>query len=254
MDESFISWYHTLNGEKEIKRFDFKSETIKEDLQELISSCDVILNGLPEKISKSLGIDLDTVKEKSLVYCRPLSSKSYKKPMHDVNALAMCGLLPMHVDNHFENDFIDPPMLPIAGISFGQQMALKILAGLIKAKDGKKTIEIDAYLDDATKVALTPFYPENLQRDGKTKFLHNGKFPCYCIYKSSDNRFIALAAVEEKFWINFCELFKIEIENEKRFHYEDNSIFNQLANLFKTMNSVEIEKLAETKDCCLTIF
>ena len=65
---------------------------------------------------------------------------------------------------------------------------------------------------------------------------------------------MALAAVEEKYWHNFCELFSLTIDAEKRFHHRDQTIFNQLSTLFKTMDAKDIYELSKKKDCCLSIF
>ncbi|MDC1174855.1 CoA transferase [Bacteriovoracaceae bacterium] len=254
MDESFITWYHQLNDNKGIKRFDFNSSKIKEQLNALIQRADVIMMGLPEKLADKVGVSEELLNKRPIVYCRPLSSKKNNKPAHDLNSLAETGLLEMHVHQHNESDTIEPPMLPFSGISFGSQMALQILSAHINVLKTNKFYPIDVYLDESTKTTLGPFYAQELKEKNINRFLHNGKFPCYCIYKSKDNKYVALAAVEEKFWINFCELFNIDMPAEKRFQYSDRTIFNQLSTLFKELDSKDILEHSQKKDCCLSIF
>jgi crotonobetainyl-CoA:carnitine CoA-transferase CaiB-like acyl-CoA transferase len=96
------------------------------------------------------------------------------------------------------------------------------------------------------------FWPNEDRNLGKTKFLHNGVFPCYSLYKTKDDKYIALAAVEEKFWLRFCEVFQIHTQLD-RFYNQDQTLFNMLANIIGNLTQSEIAKLSESEDICLSV-
>jgi crotonobetainyl-CoA:carnitine CoA-transferase CaiB-like acyl-CoA transferase len=186
-----------------------------------------------------------------MVVIELLASEHEKKSMHDLNALAMTGLLSLYVAG--KNDkIIDPPFLPIAGISFGHKAATDLLAAFILATKKQNTQFVKTYLDQVTRELLGIFWPEKDRAIGRTHFLHNGVYPCYSLYQTKDHKYIALAAVEEKFWNRFCEVFKIKNSHD-RFYKEDQTLFELISNEILKYTSYEIESLIKDEDLCLSI-
>lgn len=95
-------------------------------------------------------------------------------------------------------------------------------------------------------------FGESLRTLKKTKFLHNGAYPCYSIYKTKDGAYAAVAAVEEKFWTDLSTLYSIPLSLEKRFDTHPDS-FNKVSQVFLSMTSHEIEAKLGDKDLCLSI-
>lgn len=251
MDSSFEYWYRSLNQHKNIKTLDFGSVEDQKALHELITQADAILMGLPGKVQTKLGIDTQKISE-SKVVIEMKASKSDEGALHDLNALAKTGLLGMHIEDHQE-DILYPPFLPVSGIIFGHRIAMATMAALLKAgKSGKGLIET-CYLLESTQESLTPFYNDELRSTGETKFLHNGKFPCYALYRLKDGHYAALAAVEEKFWQAFTKALSLDIESEKRFYYNDDSVFLQVSEKLKSLDSKELEELTSGTEMCLNI-
>ena len=135
-----------------------------------------------------------------------LASRKVKKSMHDLNAMSLAGLLSLYVADKKEK-IVAPPFLPIAGISFGHKAATDLLAAYVKSLRDSKTIFVKTYLDEATEDIYGLFWPEADRKNKRVKFLHNGLYPCYALYQTKDHKYVALAAVEEKFWQRFCEIF-----------------------------------------------
>lgn len=251
-DSSFVSWYENLNQGKDIKRFDFNSLKDQEEIRQLVLEADAVIVGIPEKTREKIKItDHDLQLTKPFVVIELLASKNEKKSMHDLNAMAINGLLSQYVAGRNEQ-IIDPPFLPIAGISFGHKAATDLLAAYIKASREQKTQFVKTYLDEATNDLLGIFWPDKDRKEGRTKFLHNGIYPCYSIYQTSDKKYIALAAVEEKFWLRFCAVFKIETQLD-RFHCQDSELFNIVSKTISKYSQVEISKLVVNEDICLSI-
>ena len=251
-DSSFVSWYENLNAGKKISRFDFNSPVDQQIIQQLVVNADAVLMGLPAKTREKLKItDSDLNLKKPMVVIELLASEHEKKSMHDLNALAMTGLLSLYVAG--KNDkIIDPPFLPIAGISFGHKAATDLLAAFILATKKNNTQFVKTYLDQVTRELLGIFWPKKDRAAGRTHFLHNGIYPCYSLYQTKDHKYIALAAVEEKFWNRFCEVFKIKSSHD-RFYKEDQTLFELISNEIFKYTSYEIEVLIKDEDLCLSI-
>ncbi|PIK15859.1 CoA transferase [Halobacteriovorax sp. JY17] len=252
-DASFKDWYKELNGKKEILRLDFKSPTIKEEIRLLLQKSSGIINGLPEKVQKSLGIDSESILklERPIAVVDMKASKESKTAMHDLNALAMTGLLSLYVEGKTKN-IVDPPFLPIAGINFGHKVATDLLAVLLKVRESGKSIFHTTYLLESTEEIFNAFWPRS-SRHLRTKFLHNGLYPCYSLYKTADDKYVALAAVEEKFWIEFCEVFELNIPKEERFNHQDDKVFRAISKCFLSLTQKEIKKITERHDFCLSL-
>ncbi len=251
-DSSFISWYENLNQGKKIERFDFNSESDQKKIHDLALGADAIIMGLPHKTREKLKLtDHDLTLNKPMVIIELLASAQEKKSMHDLNALAMTGLLSLYVA-HSKEKIIDPPFLPIAGISFGHKAATDLLAAFIKAQKENKTQFAKTYLDQVTEELLGIFWPKADRQSGRTKFLHNGIYPCYALYQTKDHKYVALAAVEDKFWNRFCEVFKIDTKLD-RFYNKDQSLFELISNSIHKHTQKEVEVLIKDEDLCLSI-
>ena len=251
-DDSFPMWYEELNSTKEIVRLDFKSDTIKDEIRKLLNRCHGVMLGLPGKLNKQLGLTCETFSklESPIAAIELLASKEQNKAMHDLNALAMTGLLKLHVQDR-TTPIVAPPFLPIAGIGFGHKVATDLLAAILKTKMTGEYTSHKCYLFESTKEIFEAFWPKD-SRD-RQKFLHNGLYPCYNLYQTKDKKYVALAAVEEKFWIRFCEIFKLKISNEKRFYHEDQSIFLEVASHIAHYDYEQIGKLIKDEEICMSL-
>lgn len=252
-DDSFEDWYEELNKNKQVLRFDFKSPDIKNIIAEELKTADGLLLSLSPKLKEALGVDDESLKkfESSLAVVELEASKSHKKAMHDLNALALSGFLALHVA-HEDAQIVDPPFFPLAGIAFGQQVATQLLANIIEAKDSKACVKTVSYLYETAESILHPFWSKNLQGQKRTKFLHNGAYPCYSLYRTKDGQYVALAAVEDKFWIDLIATFNVPLPLESRFN-RDTASFQKVADVFAKLTSSEIENMTHNKELCLSI-
>jgi alpha-methylacyl-CoA racemase len=251
-DSSFVSWYENLNAGKNIVRFDFNSSEDQKKIHKMVTSADAVIMGLPAKTREKLKItDQDLTLNKPMVVIELLASAHEKKSMHDLNALAMTGLLSLYVADK-KDKIVAPPFLPIAGISFGHKAATDLLAAYIQATKKNQTQFVKTYLDQVTKEVLGIFWPEKDRQMGRTKFLHNGIYPCYSLYQTRDLKYVALAAVEEKFWNRFCDVFEISSSHD-RFFNQDQSLFDLISNQISKYTSSEVELKISAEDLCLSI-
>ncbi|TDJ08760.1 MAG: CoA transferase [Deltaproteobacteria bacterium] len=251
MDESFPAMYDELNSGKQIVRLDFKDPETPNKIKELLDQVDGIIMGIPPKLRERLGVTDKDIKaqNRAIGVVELFASNKVTKSMHDINAMAISGLLALHVEGR-NDDIVDPPYLPISGINFGVKAAFDLMCAICKARDENTAIFAKSYLLESTEEIFGPFWPKKT-RDKMTKFLHNGRYPCYSIYKTKDNKYVALGAVEKKFWNTFCEIFSLDIPATLRFN-PDKRLFQKISERFKSLNRSEIIKMSENEDICLS--
>lgn len=221
-DPIFRFWYDNFNKEKEIKRLDFDSYDKSQ-----LDQYDLIIYSPKKRYKNFFGNN------------KRIAVKGGKSPLylHDLNALAL--------SRSFELNTGSLPHLPFAGIIYAQEIALKAIALLM---DKNKSF-LELYLSDISYDILDKFYSSEIS---KTKIhLHNGAYPCYQIYRSADNKLIAFAAVETKFWQKFSDLFNLNLEMDDRF---DTSLRVQklISHKFQEHTLEQIKEIINDEDICIT--
>ena len=250
-DQSFKDWYEILNAKKSIRRFNFDLPVDQEKIFELVKASDAVIMGLPIGLRKKLNLNKELLQfNKPLVVIDLLATRSKNKSMHDLNALAASGVLSLYLANT-NQPIVKPPFLPFAGISFGHKIATDLLANWILAIKKNQTVFTETYMDEATNELLGMFWPLQDRKASRTSYLHNGKYPCYAIYQTKDNRYVALAAVEKKFWLRFCEIFQLD-KNLDRFQTERDDVFQIISKKLSSFTQKEIDLLTANHDLCLS--
>lgn len=250
-DESFVNWYEELNRNKQLVRLDFKAADASLKIAKYLDLADAIIMGPSPKLRANLGIDNDQLKNRKIATIELFASKNDQTAMHDLNAMAMSGLLSLFIGSSNE-PIIPPPFLPIMGIGFGSVVATQLTGAILKSKMENKFITTNAYLYDDCLNLFSPFWPKADRQKKRTKFLHNGAFPCYCLYRLSDGHYAAVASVEDKFWESFIKIFNINLDLDSRFN-TDIETFNQVANVLQTYDSKRFLEIATNNDICLSL-
>lgn len=233
----FEVWYKNFNSNKEINEINFSTS-----LQKYIDESDLIV--YPKGFKK----ELFDFSNKAIVVIAGSNSKTSSK--HDLNALAATKVF--QIFTHNKDDLqIDPPFLPIAGIAFSQQIATESIAAIFKSKMQRVQVETTVYLDESVKFIFDHFWGSEMTKEKRFKFLHNGRFPSYNIYRTKDHLYIAIAALEEHFWEKFCEIFNLPLKKEDRFD-TSGTVINKLIELFKNLTLNEITLIIGEEDICLT--
>jgi len=238
----FSLWYRELNKNKKIKKVDLKED--RQEIIEILSRADAIITG--ESFHWKDILDDDQIKEVPQIIVA--GGKGKHKFLHDLNALALTNAFFLYAHNQKE-DALSPPYLPFAGICFGQQIATETLACIASKTKISKPHHI--YLDETSQFIFNHFWNDDIQALGRTRFLHNGLFPCYNLYPTKDGHYVALAAVEDKFWLNLVDIFGISLKLEDRFD-KSGRVFKILEELFKKLTINEIQSQIGNAEVCLT--
>ncbi|KOP82890.1 hypothetical protein AMS60_10645 [Bacillus sp. FJAT-21945] len=82
----------------------------------------------------------------------------------------------------------------------------------------------------------------------------NGVLVSYAMYETKDHRYVTLGALEQKFWLNFCQaLGRVEWINAHFSKAETNNpVFMQVCELFRSRELTEWMEFGKIVDCCLT--
>lgn len=210
--EAMSAYYAMLNRGKEMLGIDLKAADALERLRPLIERADVVVEQFRPGVMERLGFGHEALAaiNPRLVYCSitgyGASGPMAAAPGHDLNYQAMTGALSI---GRLPKDDPPPPGLLAADIAGGTFPAvINILLALLgREKTGRGT-RIDVAMTDAmftfgffaqAEGAATGRFPA----PGEPIFV--GSLPRYSLYRTRDERLLAVGALEEKFWRAFCE-------------------------------------------------
>jgi len=210
-DPAFAEIYHVFQGPKELRLIDFGAGEAVEALHEEIRSADAVVMSFPRRVEEKLRLTEEEVVGAfpGVCFTRLGFRPGDDHAAHDLNTMAQSNLLKMHILDRTD-DIIAPPFLPVTGMFFSYHIAITVLATALRQKGESAPIQNWCYLQDAVDHAQGAYYPAGIQDRTPATFLHNGRFPCYNIYRTKDGGYLAMAAVEPKFWSRFRELAGLE--------------------------------------------
>jgi crotonobetainyl-CoA:carnitine CoA-transferase CaiB-like acyl-CoA transferase len=206
------AWYRAINRNKRSLSIDLKSPRGHDAFLALARSADIIVEGFRPGVAAALGIDhsaLHSINAR-LVYCS-LSGYGQTGPRasragHDINYLGYAGVLDQTGTRGGAPAIAN---LQIADLLGGAASAaigiLGALVGAIRRGEGRY---IDVAMADAV-LAHQVFALGALEDSGRVAprgcGLLTGGVPCYGVYATRDSRWLAVGALEEKFWRALCE-------------------------------------------------
>jgi len=250
-----------LNHNKKIVTLDLKKNSDYETFISMVVDSDVVLESFRPGVVNNLKIDFDQLKKinPKLVYCSITGygqDGPYKNhPGHDINYLGYAGILDQIGNSGSAPVLTNFQIADVAGGSLHACVA--IMAALVSAQKKQQAHYLDVSMLDCV-IALNQMALATFQ--GKMKDVPrgcdmlSGGLPFYSLYQTKDGRFMALGALEEKFWLKFCmAIGKKEWgvwHRESRQKYPE--IAQALSQLFISKNMHEWVSLLENQECCCT--
>jgi crotonobetainyl-CoA:carnitine CoA-transferase CaiB-like acyl-CoA transferase len=223
----------------------------------LAAQADVVVESFRPGVMHHLGLDFATLQEAKpdLVYCS-LTGYGQNGAMHqlgghDVNYQAISGFLSANRDAEGRPVVSE---VPIADLAAGLYAAEQICAALVQRYAKRQGAYLDIASADllASWMGLHAVLAEYGRISALSQFL-KGLFN-YNIYETADGKYVALAALEEKFWHNFCRAVGREdwetLEGTAIADYPD--VYEEMKALFLTRTQQEWSELGMEVDCCLT--
>jgi alpha-methylacyl-CoA racemase len=249
-----------LNAGKTPLAADLKSPAGMQLLHEQLASADVLLEGWRPGVLERLGLaPADLLSKYPRLVIGRLSGWGTRgeyadRAGHDINYLALAGVL--HAIGPAERPV--PPLNVVADFGGGaMHLLLGVLAKLVRRSvSGAGGVAETSIL--AGTVGLTPmFYGMiasglwNLKRENN---LLDGAPPFYRVYRTRDDRFVSVGALEAKFYAALLQVTGLAGELDPRKQYDRgtwDATSARFAARFAEKTRDEWAALAVTCDCCM---
>ncbi len=181
-------YFELLNRNKRSVTIDLRSRDAAPVLHALVATADVVVDSFRPSTARRLGVDAATLRAKhSRLICASIigfarNGPRAETPGHDLNYQALAGL-------------VRPPDIPgplVSDVGAAAQAAIAILAALFERQRTGTGRAVDITLEAAAE-AWTLF-PTGRELESA----------CYMLYEAADGEWLALGALEAKFWEAFC--------------------------------------------------
>jgi crotonobetainyl-CoA:carnitine CoA-transferase CaiB-like acyl-CoA transferase len=259
--EDVSHFYRSVNRNKRGLRLDLKQAEGRAVFLRLARDADVIVESFRPGVTDKLGIGFEAVRavNPKTVYCA-ISGYGQTGPLamaagHDLNYIGLSGVL--------EQIGVDGGQPAIPNLQIGDLLggalsgAMGILAALFDAQRCGKGRFVDVAMSDAVLAHhLFPLFAlqsaTGLAERGADRL--NGGDAGYGVYVTADNRYMAVAPLEEKFWQRFCDA--LGRADWKQHHGARGAAASQLRRaldaLFVSQTQAYWTACFARVDCCVT--
>jgi crotonobetainyl-CoA:carnitine CoA-transferase CaiB-like acyl-CoA transferase len=247
-------FFRMNNRGKRAMIIDLKNAQGQAVLKRLVESADVLIEGFRPGVMARLNCDYETLRgiNPRLVYCA-LSGWGADGPYaqmgnHDLNYVSVAGLT-----GAMENPQVMGGQFADMG---GSYLAVTgILAALLRRERTGEGGFVDASLSESALPFVLYNWTEALMTGAKGgQGALTGGQACYRVYRAKDGEPVSLAALEPKFWSNFCHAIGREdlldgyLEAEKQA-----GLMAELDRIFSEQNADEWQAMLGDVDCCFTV-
>ncbi len=255
---------------KKSMHLNLKKKEAKEIFYKLVKTSDVIIETYRPKIVDKLEIDYNTVSElnPSIIFCS-LTGYGQNGPYeqiagHDLNYIGICGMLNLNRDRTMEgtNGAVNRPIVPgiqAADVGGALIATISILSAIIERD--KNPERRGQYLDIAMMESVFSFIPmeaavnfsKNLNDGIITENILQGNVPYYSTYRTKDDRFVSVGAIEVKFWRELCKGLNREdlVLKQMAQGSEREYVFSELQNEFLKKTQEEWFQIFKDLDACV---
>lgn len=206
--------FFAYSGHRGMQRvlIDLKDDDGREAFLALATSADVVVESFRPGVVERLGVGYQAVQERNpgIIYCST-SGYGQEGPHaqwagHDLNYLAVSGFLAMSTPGAG-----GAPPLPGASIADaaagGMQAALAITAAVAGRTISGKGAYLDVSVADGVLWLMSLPIDESLALRTSPAPGHDvlsGRYACYAVYRTRDDKWLAIGAIEPKFFANLC--------------------------------------------------
>ena len=250
-------FFLNLNRNKRSVALNLKHPKGRGVFLELVDRADVVVESFRPGVMERLGLGPDVLlaRNPQLVYCSVTGYGRHgphaREAGHDINYLARAGALSLLRGPDGR------PVVPgfqIADVGGGALNACLgiLLALLARERTGHGQV-VDAAMVDGVATWLTYAWAHRTA-GSRTDALHlSGAFACYTVYETADGRFLAVGALEPKFWERLCRrLGRPEwIPLQFATGADQDRLMDDMRALFRTRTRDEWVQELSPADCCV---
>ena len=249
--------FSLLNRGKKSIAIDLKSASERARLEVLLREADILVEQFRPGVMQRLGLDYDTVAgiNPRIIYCS-ITGYGQTGPLagvaaHDLNYLAESGMLGL--SRGADGAPVLPPAL-IADIGGG---AYPAVMNILLALQNRTQTGAGCHLDVAMADNLFPFMYWGLgngwaagQWPAAGAEMVTGGTPRYQIYRTSDDRYLAAAPLEDKFWNSFIELIGLD---QEALSQDDTEVVRQVAAVIAQHPATHWIEIFKDRDVCCAV-
>jgi len=248
------SVFKRTNAGKKSIVLDLKNTRGREILKSLAATADVLIEGNRPGVMERLSLAYPefSAVNRRLIYisltgygqCGPYAGLAG----HDVNYMALGGVLSLNL-----------PVIPgvqIADLVGGSLQAVTgiLLALVARYRTGEgRHVDVSMY-DGVTSLLTVPLagYHDAGREPQPGAEMLSGRYACYNIYEAADERWVAVGALEPKFWAELCRRLDCEDFIPRQFEDAQDEVKSRLAIIFRTKPAQEWFDQLRDSDCCVT--
>ena len=250
-------WFHALNRNKRSLALDLRRPEGPATLRRLARRFDVVLESFRPGVMERLGVGYEALSAANpgLVLCS-ISGYGQDGPYrdragHDIDYVALAGVLSVN----------GPPERPVplgvqvADVAGGSWPAV---AGILAALLGRSATGRGAHVDIAmAEGALAMLALQQGAADARGTPLRrggeqlNGGSACYGVYRAKDGGFVALGALEPKFFRGFCEAVGRPDLADAQFDQDGAGPRLEIEAIFASRTRAEWGRFADRHDVCV---
>jgi alpha-methylacyl-CoA racemase len=240
---------------------DLRQEAGRDALMRLVERADIMVEGYRAGVVERLGVGPDEclARNSRLIYGRmtgwgatgPLADKGG----HDLNYISITGALEAMGTKG------TPPPVPLNLVGdFGggaMMLAMGVLAALHERQQSGRGQVVEAAMSDGVLALMALFYAMRDTGhwvDERGANQPQGGAPFYRCYETSDGKFVAVGAVEHKFYVDLIDGLGLDpgLVATQYDKSEWPRLMGVFADVFKTRTRTEWEGVFSTRDACVT--
>jgi len=252
--------FNALNRNKRSLTLNLKAREGRELFLALARSADVVIEGNRPGVMDRLGLGWSVLHELNprLVMCAitgygqdgPWSGRAG----HDIDYMAIAGGLSM---NARAGEAPHPLAVQVADLGGGGQAAAVAILGALVAvhRDGEGRFLDVSMTDGALSWLAAPLAQAHAEGRAPARGRHRltGRYACYDVYRCRDDRYLAVGALEPKFWRALCAaLGRPELGDEPYLEDERQEwLRSELAAIFASRTRDEWGRLLAGTETCV---
>ncbi len=254
-------FFSALYRNKRHLSLNLKTAAGREIFLRLAAAADVVIEGFRPGVVQRLGIDYQTLRQQQpkLIYCSITgygqTGPARHRAGHDINYLSTSGILDLVGSKD------GPPIIPgvqIADIAGGSLSAvIGILLALVARDRYGEGQYIDIAMTDSVLGML--LLPEELGRRAgaplrRGDHLLAHRFACYHVYPTADERYVAVGALEHRFWEQLCRLLELPQYVDRQYDEScRDEVIDAVGDRFRSRTAAAWEALLADHDVCVTV-
>ncbi len=251
--------FSLLNSGKRSVTADLKNPQDRDRIKSMIQDSDVVIEQFRPGVMERLGFGFNELSRNNpgLIYCS-ITGFGQKGPKsmiaaHDLNYVADTGMLALGECSAGKPSV---PQLLAADLAGGSYPAvINILLALQRRSQTGEGVHIDISMTDC----LFPLMFWSLGLGwGSGRWPHSGQqlltggSPRYQVYRTQDGRYLAVAALEDRFWQVFCDTIGYETDAERE-RNQPKKLIVEIARIIQSRSAEEWRRLFDGKDACSVV-